>query len=159
MTLTIEPYPKRKKRPVVKRKVKKRKKSRTNLTKALDAVFSQWVRLSFAEKDGTVKCYTCPKILPWKQIQNGHYVTRSVRITRWQENNCRPQCYGCNVMHGGQPITFRENLVKEMGEDGVLHLEWQRHTLMKYSDEWLTRSIEAYTKMVNELLALITLER
>lgn len=132
----------------------KRKKSRTNLVKSLDTVFSQWVRASFSDENGLVKCYTCPKIAPWKNMQNGHYISRSIRITRWQPNNCRPQCYGCNVMHGGQPITFRENLVEEFGEESVKHMEWTRFTVMKYSDEWLTKSIDAYTGLLKELSAL-----
>lgn len=126
---------------------KKKKPSRTNLVKKLDAIFSTWTRTRFASENGMVKCYTCDKTAPIKSMQNGHYVSRSVRKLRWEPDNCRPQCYGCNVMHGGNPITFRENLVKELGETYVLELESLRHELFSPSDEWLSEQITTYTNL------------
>lgn len=136
---------KKKKRPL------KRKIKRSTLVHKLDAVFSEWVRVSHA-KAGLVACFTCSKILPIKQIQNGHYVTRAVRSLRWDERNCRPQCFGDNVMHGGQPITFRENLIKELGEHEVLLLEAKRHELFSPSDEWLQSQIEYYRQLLTTLV-------
>lgn len=49
-------------------------------------------------------------------------------------------------MHGGQPITFRENLIKELGETEVLALEAKRHELFSPSDEWLQEKILFYTE-------------
>lgn len=124
---------------------------RKSLVALLDKVFSQYIRLSFADKNGDVQCFTCPKKLPWKKMQNGHYISRSVRITRWDENNCRPQCYGCNIMHGGQPITFRENLVSLFGEVAVKQLENKRHKIIIFSDEWIAATITAYEEKVQRL--------
>lgn len=87
-------------------------------------------------------------------MQNGHYVSRSVRTTRWERSNCRPQCYGCNVMHGGQPITFRENLVKELGEEQVKKLEESRHVLFTPTEEWLSDQISLYTDLTESLTIL-----
>lgn len=135
-------------RKVMKGTTKKKKKpQRANLVKKLDALMSIYVRNFYADEHGLVQCYTCPNKKPVKQMQNGHYVSRSVRTTRWERTNCRPQCYGCNVMHGGQPITFRENLVKELGEDWVKELEESRHTLFNPSDEWLLDQISIYTDL------------
>ncbi len=98
-----------------------------------------------------VACYTCGRIYPIAKMQNGHYVSRSVRILRWSEDNCRPQCYGCNVMQGGQPITFRENLIKELGQDWVLGIEISRHSIFKPSDEWLQKQILKYEEKTKAL--------
>ena len=136
---------KRKPRKSIKRTFKKKKRvSRTNLVAKLDAAVSLWVRTKYADENGMVKCYTCPKTLPIAKMQNGHYVSRAVRSTRWNEENMRPQCFGCNIMQGGQPITFRENLVKELGETMVLFVEELRHTLFKPTDAWLLQQIQEY---------------
>lgn len=140
----------RKPRKPIARKRHTRRPKRSNLVKKLDEVFSQWIRLSHA-KNGLVNCYTCNKTGEVKHMQNGHYVSRAVRSLRWDESNCRPQCYGCNVMQGGQPITFRENLVKELGEPAVLCLEQARHILFTPTDEWLLKQIELYTTKVGSL--------
>lgn len=139
----------RKPRSSTKRRPKKKRVFRTNLVAKLDSVISTWNRTRYADKNGIVQCYTCPKKAPIKSMQNGHYVSRSVRKLRWEPDNMRPQCYGCNIMNGGQPITFRENLLKELGEPYVLYLESLRHELFKPTDEWLVTQIEAYTKLVD----------
>jgi hypothetical protein len=38
-----------------------RKISRKNLIKKLDAIFSEYIRRKYADKNGIVKCYTCDK--------------------------------------------------------------------------------------------------
>lgn len=139
----------RKPRNQVKRR--HRKPKRKNLVKELDAVFSRFIRQSGANSEGMVKCFTCPKVMHWKSAQNSHYVSRSVRSLRWSENNCRIGCYGCNVMHGGNLITYRENLVGQHGEMWVRSLEAERHRLFKPTDEWLQANIEVYTQKIAQL--------
>lgn len=78
-------------------------------------------------------------------MQNGHYVSRSVKVLRWDEDNARPQCFGCNIMHGGRPIDFRINLIAEIGEDRVKQLESRRKELFRPSREYLTELINDYT--------------
>ncbi len=131
---------------------KKRKISRGSWVKKLDTVFSQWIRLTYADQNGNVKCYTCPKVLHWKSMQNGHYVSRSVRVSRWNPNNCRPQCYGCNCMHGGQPITFRENLIKELGLQEVEYIEASRWTIFKPEQALIDEQISLYEEKVEILI-------
>ncbi len=84
-----------------------------NLGDDLDAVFSRWVRLKYADENGWVKCYTCSKKLPISQIQNGHYIHRIDKATRWMPENCRPQCGICNSKHNDDPSIFRDKLEAE----------------------------------------------
>lgn len=90
-----------------------KKRKRSVIVKELDKVFSQYIRLSNSNLDEFVECYTCGRSYHWKKIQCGHFMSRSRYSTRWNENNCRPQCYGCNVMQQGQQFIFAKNLNKE----------------------------------------------
>jgi hypothetical protein len=81
-----------------------------NLIDDLDAIFSKWVRMKFADVDGQVKCYTCSTIKPIAEMQNGHFVPRGTLNTRWMPENCRPQCEKCNCYLDGNTGVFEANL-------------------------------------------------
>jgi hypothetical protein len=84
-----------------------------NLISDLDAVFSRFIRLKYADEKGIVPCYTCPKKLPIAQIQNGHFIHRTDMASRWLEDNCRPQCAECNSRHNDNPEPYRQRLESE----------------------------------------------
>ena len=84
-----------------------------NLRDDCDTVFSLYIRHKYANSDGHVKCYTCPKVLPITQMQNGHYISRANLSTRWLENSCRPQCPRCNSNHETDITPFRTALERE----------------------------------------------
>lgn len=122
--------------------------------KDLDAVFSRFVRLSNANADGMVECYTCPHVVHYKKIHAGHYVSRFYKATRWDEDNVRPQCMMDNLWKRGDPVVFRENLVKELGEARVKELEQSRHISMKLQREFLCEKIAYYETKVALLITL-----
>ena len=123
------PQPKEKDKPK-----KKQKKTVSKLKKDLDAVFSQYIRLSYADDNGMVHCYTCPKVLHWKEITNGHFITRGSLATRFDERNCRPQCWGCQAKHlgNGKPVEFARKLSIEYGQGIVAELYREAAKIVKY---------------------------
>ncbi len=74
------------------------------------------LRLKHADSLGNVKCYTCDYQNHWKKIQNGHLVSRYYLNTRFDERNCRPQCYTCNMFRNGMIPDFSQRLEQELGE-------------------------------------------
>jgi len=84
-----------------------------NLIADLDLVFSRYIRNLYADKKGMVQCFTCPKILPISEIQNGHYIHREDLGTRFLPDNCRPQCPECNARHNDDKEPFRQRLEAE----------------------------------------------
>lgn len=117
----------------------------------LDAIFSKYIRWSHADENGMCTCFTCGKVKPVKGIQNGHFIPRNILITRFDENNCRPQCVGCNMFGNGKFVDFRENLVKELGEKKVKEMEASRFKVMKVDVHWYKAQIEKYKPIVKEL--------
>lgn len=126
---------------------KKKAKTVTWYKKKADALFSLFIRQKYADKDGNIKCYTCPTIRPLKKMQNGHFVSRRYLGTRYDERNCRPQCWYCNG-HGygnGRPVEFAEGLKREYGPGIVDELFSQaaptitnfdyQHVIHKYTFE------------------------
>lgn len=97
----------------------KKQKDKPYWEKKLDEVFSQYIRLKFSDSNGVCRCISCGKPFFWTDIQNGHYMSRVYRSTRFDENNCRPQCMPCNVFLHGNISKYRKALVEELGDEIV----------------------------------------
>lgn len=105
------------------RKSSGKKKTKSNpiikLRDKLDEVFSKYIRLKYSDNNGYCRCISCGSIHFWKNIQNGHYMSRRYMSTRFAEDNCRPQCVACNMFNQGNIQMYRRGLIKEIGEQRV----------------------------------------
>jgi len=124
-----------------KNKPKKAKpKTQAWLKKELDRVFSIYIRQKYDKS-----CYTCGKV---GTLQNGHFVSRQYIATRWDENNCRPQCVGCNIFGNGKPLDFEERLKKDLGPEFVEVMKKKRHLSMKLDRNWYRDQIDMYKEWI-----------
>lgn len=119
----------------------------------LDQAFSWYIRLTHADEDGNCKCFTCDKVLHWSKIQNGHFISRRRLKTRWRPDNCRPQCYGCNIASSGMQWLFGKYLDEYYGKGHAeamyrLSLQTYEPTKQQYEDY-----IEYYQGHVAAILA------
>lgn len=119
----------------------KKSKSLSKLKKELDSVFSLYIRNKYAV-NGLVQCYTCSVKKPVKEIQNGHWIPRNNLATRFSEENCRPQCVGCNMFQKGRPDVFAVNLIKE-GID-IVKLQQTKYRVFKIDRLWYEEKINYY---------------
>jgi hypothetical protein len=115
----------------------KKKKTMAQLKKELDRVFSIYIRKKYEKS-----CYTCGKTDC--ALQCGHFVSRQYLATRWDENNCRPQCVGCNVFGGGKPLDFEERLKKDLDGELVEKMKASRHQIIKLDCNWYEEQIKFY---------------
>lgn len=156
--LRAKRYPKPKEKTIFDAtEVKTKKKlpnkfSKKKLTEKLDEVFSRYIRLKYSDNNGKCRCISCTKTLYWKDIQNGHYMSRRYYSTRWAEDNCRPQCVACNIFNQGNIQMYRISLIKEIGEQRVNLIEARaRQETCKYSEFELNAMIQHYTKEVERI--------
>lgn len=117
-----------------------KKRTQAQLKKELDKQFSLYIRAKYPPF-----CYTCGKR---GVLQCGHFVSRQYLATRWDENNCRPQCVGCNIFGNGKPLDFEENLKKELGNKVVEKMKQSRHQIIKVDSNWYLAQIETYKQKV-----------
>jgi hypothetical protein len=125
-----------------------KKPTTSKLKKELDKWFSLYIRNKHS-KNGMCVCYTCGAVKEIKHIQNGHFIARSYLATRFDENNCRPQCVGCNMFGKGKPLEFEERLKKELGAKRVEDMKRKRNDIVKYYP--YETEIERYKNLVKEL--------
>lgn len=119
--------------------VKRATKTKTQAwyKKELDRVFSIYIRTKYPQE-----CYTCGKTDT--PLQCGHFVPRQYLATRWHEDNCRPQCVGCNIYGNGKILDFEEHLKRDKGEEYVERLKASRHISLKLDTNWYIEQIAFY---------------
>jgi hypothetical protein len=124
----------------------------SDVMRLADTYFSRYIRLKNS-LNGLCTCYTCGTIKDIKEVDNGHYIKREHKATRYNENNCKPQCKTCNgdTKHNGKQTEFRENLVNEYGIEAVESLEALGRTSIKANGLFYRNIANEYRQKVNDL--------
>lgn len=117
----------------------------SKLKKKLDTVFSLYIRKKYADHREYVECVTCKVKKPIKEMQNGHYVSRGNNSLRFSEDNCFPQCVGCNVFKKGNYPAYTSFLINKFGSDHVLNLEKKGREIKQFTIQELQDLIKRYS--------------
>lgn len=126
------------------------RESFTNLIQDLDAVFSVYIRLKYADANGMVECFTSSKKYNWKKIQCGHFISRNNLGTRWLEANCRPQSEHDNCMLSGNLAIFEKKLEEER-KGSVEYLRELSRQIAKPTISELKSLIIEYRSKMNQV--------
>lgn len=124
---------------------KPKPKTKGYWTKKLDTIFSQYIRQKYADNFGMVSCYTCGSRKHWKDMQNGHYISRGNMATRWLEENCRVQCVGCNVFKNGNYVEYSSRLIEEIGLKKYKELVKKKYEIKQFSIKDIQDLIKKYS--------------
>src|SRR3990167_1707970 len=108
-------------------------KSYAQLKTALDRVFCEWIRMRAANKDGYSACVSCGAVKRWQDQQAGHFVSRVRLSTRWDEQNCAPQCPRCNILLRGNPVGYARYLQDRYGSKIFAELDERSRKSVKFT--------------------------
>lgn len=123
---------------------------RKSLISKLDRIFSTYIR----RKDsigGRARCVTCGTVAHWKNMQNGHFISRRYMNLRWDEQNCHVQCKNCNENLHGNLAKYEQYIIQKYGIKVVFHLREQINTVNKIQVYELSEKIAYYEQKVKEL--------
>ena len=59
-------------------------------------IFSKYIRLKYADRNGYVKCVTCGKRDHYKNLHAGHFIDGRNNSILFNERLVFPQCFHCN---------------------------------------------------------------
>ena len=127
-----------------------KKLTRSKLIKKLDNVFSQYIRRKDAI-DGIAKCISCGVERSWKELQCGHFMSRSHYSTRWEILNVGVQCISCNIFKHGQQYLFSKYLDKTYGEGTSNELLLKSQTLGKFNTKEIEEMINKYKNLLDQI--------
>jgi 5-methylcytosine-specific restriction endonuclease McrA len=128
--------------------LKKKKPTFKALKKKLDVVFSQWIRLKDSTSDGQAVCVSCHAVKSWKEMQAGHFVSRTHLATRWDERNVAVQCMPCNVWKRGNYSAYTLYMLRKHGQKVIEELEALRHAPHKITAADLEEKLQHYNSKV-----------
>ncbi|MFK5282642.1 recombination protein NinG, partial [Lacticaseibacillus paracasei] len=77
-------------------------------------------------------------------MQNGHFYSRGRYPTRWHDDNCHPQCVGCNIFLKGNYINYTKYMIDTYGREYVDELEVLSKSTIKISTAELQEMIDKY---------------
>lgn len=123
-------------------------KKKSFYVKKLDQVFSIYIRKKYSDTFGMTRCYTCDKRGHYKDFQNGHYISRSFMSARWEEQNCRVQCVGCNLFKNGNYTEYAARLVRDLGPDELDRLNGLKKIIRQWTIPELEERIAYYKKLI-----------
>jgi hypothetical protein len=84
--------------------------------KKLWKVFSEFIRLRDSNENGFCRCFTCPGIRYYKNMDAGHGIPRGNMATKYNEQNNHAQCKQCNGPAGrGKPKEYKAEMDKRYG--------------------------------------------
>lgn len=132
-------------------KPKKRQPSQATLVKKLDKVFSQYIRLRDALPNGTFRCPTCGRILPFAKGDCSHLYSRRHMATRFDEDNCVMECAYDNRFNSEHLIKLNQYVLNRIGETRYKMLSVKAHSTKKWSCWELEELIKYYSVLVRKL--------
>lgn len=112
-----------------------------------DQLFSLFVRKKHS-RGGQARCVSCGKVLPIKELDAGHYVSRNHLSTRYDERNVHPQCQKCNRFDGGAMAGYTLYMLDTYGRETIEEL----HRLSKEVWRWKESDYRDLCKELNQKL-------
>ena len=134
----------------------RKRKSYASLKRTLDVIFSRYIRLRAANKNGYSACVSCGSVKRWQDQQAGHFVSRVRLSTRWDEQNCATQCPRCNILLRGNPVGYARYLQDRYGSKIFVELEERSRRPVKFARFALEAMCDEYAEKLKALSAKLT---
>ena len=120
----------------------------SKLDKILDSWYSKYIRLRDSRDGIHATCVTCGKVDELKYMDNGHYISRTKRATKYDERNTHVQCKRCNGYLKGNIANYAVYL-EERYDFGILQeLKIKSNGIFKPTVQWYMDKIEYYKELV-----------
>jgi hypothetical protein len=130
------------------KEMRKEVQSLADLRAIARAAFQTYVRM----RDAKLPCISCGKTeAKW---DGGHYLKCEIYTGLiFDEENCHKQCSYCNDQLQGNPIEYREGLIKRIGRVAVELLEARKDIsrTYKFSPQELRDIAEKYKQKIKDL--------
>jgi hypothetical protein len=142
------------------REMAEKHKTKSELLREADRLFSQFIRNRDADKNGNIACVCCGKIYNLEQVdkegkkivQPLHFIDRGVYSLRFDEDNCHAGCSYCNLdmflnKNGFAYRRYLEFMNMTYGEEMVTEMALAHRRINKITEQQLKTVIEYYSQL------------
>jgi hypothetical protein len=133
------------KKPLIPRSKNPRKRAKQ---RAWDAI-SLYIRLSYADPEGYLKCFTCDTVRHYKEVDAGHFIHGD--NMDFIEENLHPQCDTCNRHLSGNGVQYTMRMIKMYGVEVVEELLSRKHDIVKHGIQDFLNIEAKYKEKVKNL--------
>lgn len=121
----------------------KKKKTIAKLVDDASVILQRIVRIKAADENGYAACVTCGRVLHWKDMDGGHFISRTYTAHKLNESNIHVQCKGCNGFRGGEYQIYTLYMIDMYGREFVDNLlatkretkKWHRSDIIEHIEE------------------------
>lgn len=99
-------------------------------------------------------CFTCNANQSVKLLQAGHWLPGRHPSVLFDERNCHPQCYHCNIGLKGNPVVYYDKMLNVYGRKVCEELKRKDKELKQFKVYELVEIADKYKKKYEELLVL-----
>lgn len=120
------------------------------LKKDLDLIFSRWLRLNGADKDGACECFICGHKDHYSVMQAAHFVKRGNSFLRYDPRNVAINCKPCNEYKDGNLVLYAQKL--EQLNPGITAILMEEGNIVyKFTRNELKDMIAEYSRKLKQL--------
>jgi hypothetical protein len=134
--------------------------SAAKLKKQLDIVFGRYIKMRdgrMEDRKWVITCITCHKDYVYRDIdgrrytviQAGHFMSRGLNATRFEERNVNGQCTYCNKWLAGDQYNHGLEIDKKYGEGTSTELYNLSRTEFKLKADWLQEKLDYYRAAID----------
>lgn len=125
-------------------KKEKQDKSVPELLKLAEIVFNRFIRRRDSHTDGTFRCISCDAWKSIKEMDAGHFYSKTYSATRFSEDNVHGECITCNRFDDDHLIGYKLNLREKIGGAKMDLLKMTYRERKKWTREELLQIIDNY---------------
>lgn len=128
------------------------RKSRTKslAMKKADKYFSEYIRLRDADHMGYAECITCGKRAHISEMDAGHFIDRSHKATRYNEQNVNAQCRTCNRFQSGRQFEHGIAIDLKYGTGTANELLQESKQIFKGNQTFYEEQARKYESLAKE---------
>jgi len=79
------------------------------------------------------RCYTCDKLVPFNQLQSGHFQPGRTNNLLFDEDQVHIQCARCNLFLSGNWVAYLKHMRKDYGDKAVDEMMNNKYQVVKYT--------------------------
>lgn len=129
-----------------------KQKTIARLVEDAATILQRIVRMKAADENGYAKCVTCGRVEHWKNMDGGHYVSRTYTRHKLLEENIHPQCKGCNRFGHKVHDDYAKFMRETYGDDFVDELTATKRDTMKWTRVEILDHIQALKEYEKEII-------
>jgi hypothetical protein len=101
-------------------------------------------------RSGGAYCISCGKYRTFKDLDGGHFISKTSSAIRFDERNINAQCRKCNRFLDGNQRHYYHGMVKKYGHKVVSELESKEHLTRKWDSFELEELFRYFTQKIAE---------